>query len=52
MGNDDKRHGVFRNLTTESEIGRVFIEYSSRGELVPDEPTASDQPMSRIPSMT
>jgi adenylate kinase len=30
---------VFRNLTTESEIGRVFIEYSSRGELVPDEPT-------------
>jgi adenylate kinase len=30
---------VFRNLTTESPIGRVFIEYSSRGELVPDEPT-------------
>ena len=30
---------VFRNLTAESEIGRVFIEYSSRGELVPDEPT-------------
>ena len=30
---------VFRNLTAESDIGRVFIEYSSRGELVPDEPT-------------
>lgn len=30
---------VFRNLTIESKIGRVFIEYSSRGELVPDEPT-------------
>ncbi len=30
---------VFRNLTTESTIGKVFIEYSSRGELVPDEPT-------------
>jgi adenylate kinase len=30
---------VFRNLTVESKIGRVFIEYSSRGELVPDEPT-------------
>src|SRR5579859_7068931 len=30
---------VFRNLTIDSKIGRVFIEYSSRGELVPDEPT-------------
>jgi len=30
---------VFRNLTTTSDIGRIFIEYSSRGELVPDEPT-------------
>ena len=30
---------VFRNLSTDSGIGRVFIEYSSRGELVPDEPT-------------
>src|SRR4051794_19248182 len=30
---------VFRNLTIESEIGRVFVSYSSRGELVPDEPT-------------
>src|ERR1700692_3687279 len=30
---------VFRTLTTDSPLGRVFIEYSSRGELVPDEPT-------------
>jgi adenylate kinase len=30
---------VFRNLTIESEIGRKFVEYSSKGELVPDEPT-------------
>src|ERR1700722_7230273 len=30
---------VFRNLTTDSSIGRVFIKYSSRGELVPDQPT-------------
>jgi adenylate kinase len=30
---------VFRNLTADSEIGRVFVEYSSRGELVPDQPT-------------
>lgn len=30
---------AFRNLTIESEIGRIFIEYSSRGELVPDGPT-------------
>jgi adenylate kinase len=30
---------VFRNLTIDSEIGRVFVEYSSRGELVPDQPT-------------
>jgi len=30
---------VFRNLPIESEIGRTFIEYSGRGELVPDEPT-------------
>ncbi len=30
---------VFRNLTIESPIGRTFVEYSSRGELVPDEPT-------------
>src|SRR5215510_4673574 len=30
---------VFRNLTIESEIGRVFVDYSSKGKLVPDEPT-------------
>jgi adenylate kinase len=30
---------VFRNLTLDSPIGRVFIKYSSRGQLVPDEPT-------------
>jgi adenylate kinase len=30
---------VFRSLKADSEVGRVFIEYSSRGELVPDSPT-------------
>lgn len=30
---------VFRNLTVESELGRIFVDYSSRGQLVPDEPT-------------
>src|ERR1700756_1023869 len=30
---------VFRSLTVESQIGKIFLEYSSRGELVPDEPT-------------
>lgn len=30
---------VFRNLTIENELGRTFIEYSSRGELVPDDTT-------------
>ena len=30
---------VFRNLTIDSKIGRTFIDYSSRGELVPDQPT-------------
>jgi len=30
---------VFRNLTIDSKLGKVFIEYSSRGELVPDQPT-------------
>ena len=30
---------VFRNLTTDNELGRTFVEYSSRGELVPDEAT-------------
>ncbi|HWD20352.1 MAG TPA: nucleoside monophosphate kinase [Verrucomicrobiae bacterium] len=30
---------VFRNLRADSELGRVFLDYSGRGELVPDEPT-------------
>jgi adenylate kinase len=30
---------VFRNLRTDNEIGRTFVEYSSRGQLVPDEVT-------------
>lgn len=30
---------VFRNLTIENELGRIFLEYSSRGQLVPDETT-------------
>src|SRR5215467_8462882 len=30
---------VFRSLTVTSTIGKVFIDYSGRGQLVPDEPT-------------
>lgn len=30
---------VFRNLRIDNELGRVFLEYSSRGQLVPDEHT-------------
>ena len=30
---------VFRSLDTHTKIGRAFLEYSSRGELVPDEIT-------------
>ena len=30
---------VFRSLKTDSQIGQTFLDYSSRGELVPDEPT-------------
>ena len=30
---------VFRSLKPDSAIGQVFLEYSSRGELVPDEQT-------------
>ena len=30
---------VFRSLKTDSDLGRVFLEYSSKGQLVPDEPT-------------
>lgn len=30
---------VFRNLRADSPLGKIFIDYSSRGQLVPDEPT-------------
>jgi adenylate kinase len=30
---------VFRSLTVDSELGRVFLDYSGRGALVPDEYT-------------
>jgi adenylate kinase len=30
---------VFRNLSSETPLGKVFLQYSSRGQLVPDEPT-------------
>jgi adenylate kinase len=30
---------VFRSLKSDSTVGQVFIEYSSRGQLVPDQPT-------------
>ncbi len=30
---------VFRNLRIDNELGRTFLEYSSRGQLVPDEVT-------------
>ena len=30
---------VFRDLRPDSPLGKIFIEYSSRGQLVPDEPT-------------
>lgn len=30
---------VFRTLDTTSDLGKVFMEYSSRGELVPDDVT-------------
>ncbi len=30
---------VFRTLTPDSELGKIFLDHSSRGELVPDEPT-------------
>ncbi|MFZ0828135.1 MAG: nucleoside monophosphate kinase [Verrucomicrobiia bacterium] len=32
---------VFRGLRTDTELGRVFVEYSSRGRLVPDETTVT-----------
>jgi adenylate kinase len=30
---------VFRAAKADSPLGRIFLEYSSRGQLVPDEPT-------------
>ena len=30
---------VFRSLKTDSAVGRIFLEYSSRGQLVPDQTT-------------
>jgi adenylate kinase len=30
---------VFRSLSPETPLGKIFVEYSSRGNLVPDEPT-------------
>jgi adenylate kinase len=30
---------VFRTLRPDTELGKVFLEYSSHGKLVPDEPT-------------
>src|SRR5229473_939530 len=30
---------VFRSLKTDTPVGKVFLEYSSRGELVPDQTT-------------
>lgn len=30
---------VFRNLNADSRLGKTFLDYSSRGELVPDEAT-------------
>jgi adenylate kinase len=30
---------VFRNLRADSPLGKIFIDYSGRGRLVPDEPT-------------
>jgi adenylate kinase len=30
---------LFRNLTPDTDLGKIFLDYSSRGQLVPDEPT-------------
>jgi adenylate kinase len=30
---------VFRSLRLDTELGKVFVQYSSQGKLVPDEPT-------------
>ena len=30
---------VFRSLKSNSDLGQIFLDYSSKGQLVPDEPT-------------
>src|SRR5437763_16458783 len=30
---------VFRSLKPDSSVGQIFLDYSSRGQLVPDQPT-------------
>ena len=30
---------IFRTLTPDSDLGKTFLDYSGRGQLVPDEPT-------------
>ncbi len=30
---------AFRNLRVDSPLGRIFVEYASKGQLVPDDPT-------------
>jgi adenylate kinase len=30
---------VFRNLNPETPLGKIFVQHSSKGQLVPDEPT-------------
>lgn len=30
---------AFRNLRVDSPLGRIFVEYAAKGQLVPDEPT-------------
>lgn len=32
---------VFRSLRPDTELGKIFVQYSSRGQLVPDEPTVA-----------
>lgn len=32
---------LFRSLNHDTPLGRIFLDYSSRGELVPDEPTVA-----------
>src|SRR5438034_6543930 len=34
---------VFRNLTIDSELGRIFVKHSSKGKLVPDRYTVRSE---------